>query len=633
MGEIRTLKWLKLHDGGEVTASWAFAFALLILPAPAVALGAMALASALGDLVHRKPLQRIAFNAGQTTLALSASAGVLLGTHQLDTIARGKELTLLWFIAVAIAGGITFVINGVLTCIALALHEGTGVLAMLRRGLMLNFLSDGALVALAPIFVVVANRSVFLLPLVVGLALFVHRNTRSALASEHEANHDELTELWNRRAFSARFETELLDRAPTDRCGLVLVDLDDFKDINDRLGHHVGDAVLAEVGERLRALQRPGQIIARLGGDEFAILVTKVPDVPSLTAWAEELRQSINRPFLGLGFPVASAASIGVALWPDHGNDDAAVMQAADLAMYAAKRTGNAVHLYTESGAGGATGRVELLAELELGLKRGDLEIWYQPQVELRSGRVVGLEALVRWRHPRLGMVLPSSFVPLAEHTELIVPLTEYVLNSAVADAKRWQRWFADLPVAVNASARNLHDLGFPKVVAGALDAHKYAGHLLELEITENTVLAHPEKVAAVLSSIERLGARLCIDDFGTGFSSLRSLRDLPVEKIKIDRSFVKDLLVDPGDEAIVRGIIDLAHNLGLRTVAEGVENIATRDRLAELGCHSIQGYLMARAMPLPNVIRWLEEYEGRRALAALESGLDFLNEPRRVSL
>ncbi|MCB1001655.1 MAG: bifunctional diguanylate cyclase/phosphodiesterase [Acidimicrobiales bacterium] len=619
MGEVRTLKWLKLHDGGEVTASWAFAFAILIVPAPTAAVVAMAVASVVGDLSHRKPLQRVAFNAGQTALSLGIAASILVLAGELETLGGDGALGPLWFVAVSVSMVAMFLVNSVLTCVALALHEGTKVLVMLRRGLMLNFMSDVALVALAPIFVVVAARSVLLLPLVVVVALMVHINTRSALASEHEANHDVLTELWNRRAFTSRITAELDDRDPSDRCALVLVDLDDFKDINDRLGHHVGDAVLGEVGARLRALQRTGHVAARLGGDEFAVLVTRVPDDATVTRWAEELRATLAQPFLDSGFPVASAASIGVAFWPDHGRDESALFQAADLAMYSAKKTGDAVHVYKESAAGAGTGRVDLLSELERGLERGELEMWYQPQIELATGRPVAMEALIRWRHPRLGLVMPGEFVPLAEHTELIVPLTEYALDRSLADARVWRERHPDVRVAVNASARNLNDLGFPKTVAAALERHRTAGASLELEITENTVLSHPDKVSAVLGGIEQLGVQLCIDDFGTGYSSLTSLRDLPVGTVKIDRSFVRDLPTDTGDEAIVRSIVDLAHHLGLTTVGEGVDSVAGSQQLLAMGCDLAQGYLIARPMPLESALRWLDRCAVPRARPASE--------------
>ncbi len=609
MGEIRTLKWLSLNDGGEVTASWAFALALLILPAPLAAIIGMAIASVLGDLAHNKSPLRLLFNAAQTSLSLSLAALVLIASGELGTIASDRPLSPLWFAAIALAGIVMFVVNGTLTCAVMALHAKSSVVEMVRRGVFMNLTSDGSLVALAPVFVVVASRSVLLLPLVVVVALFVHRNTRAALASEHAANHDVLTELWNRRAFTARFAEALENRDLTDRCGLVLIDLDDFKDINDRLGHHVGDAVLTEVGARLRTLYRPGQVIARLGGDEFAILDTHSVDEGGLLRWAEAVRASLERPFMSAGFPVVSAASIGVAMWPDHGRDDAQIFQAADLAMYGAKKTGNAVQMYKDATVGGATGRLDLLTELQRAMERSELEMWFQPQIDLATGTPIAMEALVRWHHPRHGLVMPVDFVPLAEHTELIVALTEYVLDHSIAAAQRWQRTHPAVRVAVNASARNLHDLGFPKTVARVLERYRYPGTLLELEITENTVLSHPEKLSAVLAAMEPMGVRLCIDDFGTGYSSLTSLRDLPVGTVKIDRSFVRDMTVQTGDEAIVRGIIDLAHNLGLVTVAEGVDSAAASQRLMDLGCDIIQGYLIARPMPLAEAIVWLDRW------------------------
>jgi diguanylate cyclase (GGDEF)-like protein len=607
MGEVRTLKWLKLHDGGEVTTSWAFAFSLLILPAPVLAVAAIALASTTGDVVHRKRLSRIVFNAGQTALSLSAAAAVLLIFGQLDTIGSGSDLSVLWFVAIAAAGSTTFLVNGLATCIVLALHEGTRISTMLRRGLLLNFKSDGALIALAPIFVVVANRSILLLPLVVAVALFVHVNMRAALASEHEANHDVLTELLNRRAFTARLDSEFADSNRVERCGLVLIDLDDFKEINDRLGHHLGDVVLTEVADRLRDLQEPGQVIARLGGDEFAVLCTKVDRVSELMAWAERLRASLSQPLVQCGFPVASSASVGVAVWPDHGHDHDSLLQAADLAMYAAKKTGNAVQMYKESGVGGATGRIDLLSELERGIARNELELWYQPQIDAVTGEPVAFEALLRWRHPRLGVVMPNDFVPLAEHTELIVPLTEYVLDRALIEAGVWQQRHPLVRVAVNVSARNLQDRAFPKAIAAALSRRDFAGSLLELEITENAVMSNPQKVAAVLEVIEQLGVKLSIDDFGTGYSSLASLRDLPVESVKIDRSFVMDLVDHDGDHTIVSAIVDLAHSLGLTTVAEGVESVDAQNRLTQMGCDLLQGYLVAKPMPLREALVWLD--------------------------
>jgi diguanylate cyclase len=604
-GEITRLKWLKLHDGGEITPSWAFAFSILLLPAPVMALVAMGVACIVGDLWHRKSLDRVAFNVGQTVLSLGTAAIVMCGLHVDDIIGRRQPLTFLWAVGLVIAAFSMFTVNGLMTCTVLALHEGTKVRTMLRRGMFLNLVTDGALVSLAPVFVVVSQRSILLLPLAVVVAGLVHYNTRAALASEHEANHDVLTELPNRRAFLARLDSELRDRQARRRCALLLIDLDGFKEINDRLGHQAGDAVLREIGTRLRASQQPGLIAARLGGDEFAVLVTQVDTVERLAAWADALREDLARPCVTTGLPLSLTSSVGLALWPDHGADPTELFQAADLAMYSAKKTGNAAKLY-RSELSSSTGRIELLADLEAGIARGELEMWYQPQVDVRTGDVVAMEALVRWRHPRFGLVMPGDFMPTAEHTDLMVPITAAVIDMSVRDAVRWRTIFPTVRVAVNASARNLHDLGFPKMVGACLKAHQAPPALLEIEITENTVIRQPERTRVVLESLGELGVRSSIDDFGTGYSSLAHLRSLPVQAIKIDRSFVTDIANDTDDQVIVRSIIELAHNLGLETVAEGVETSEATRMLYEFGADHMQGYLVARPMPFDDALQWL---------------------------
>lgn len=606
VGEIHTLKWLKLHDGGEITPSWAFAFSILLLPAPVMALAAMAVACIAGDIWNDKPLDRTLFNMGQTTLSLAGAAVVLQLMGEDTTLLATTSLTLTWIVAMALAAVVMFALNGILTCTVLALHEGTKVRTMLRRGMFLNLVTDGALVSLAPVFVVVANRSILLLPLAVSVAGLVHYNTRAALASEHEANHDVLTELPNRRSFLSRLETELSERADRRKCALVLIDLDEFKDVNDRLGHQTGDIVLSEIGSRLRAVQKPGYVAARLGGDEFAVFINQFDDVGDVTAWADALRVDLARPYVTAGFPLSLTNSIGVAIWPDHGNDLAALFEAADLAMYGAKKARNSVQVYRESDVGTATGRLDLLAELETGISRGELQLWYQPQIDVATGEVIAFEALVRWDHPRFGLVLPDDFMPMAEHTDLVAPITEEVINIAIADAVRWRSIFPNVRVAVNTSARNLHDLGFPKMVETTLKAHRAKPDLLELEITENTVINQPERTRAVLESLEELGVRLSIDDFGTGYSSLAHLRSLPVDAIKIDRSFVRDIADDPDDQVIVRSIVDLAHNLGLETVAEGVETTRATQLLHQFGCMYMQGFLISRPMPFHDAVTWM---------------------------
>jgi diguanylate cyclase (GGDEF)-like protein len=607
IAEAHTLQWLQLHDGGEITPSWAFAYSLVLLPAPVMALAVMAAACVVGDLLHRKPLQRMLFNMAQTTLSLATAALVLLLMGEEHRLVGSSALTFTWIVAVTLGALTMFAVNGLLTCMVLALHEGVGVVPMLRRGMFLNFVSDGALVALAPVLVVVAARSVLLLLPTVSIVGLVHYNTRAALASEHEANHDVLTELPNRRSFMSRLQDQLHERNDRHRCALVLIDLDDFKDINDRLGHQTGDMVLSEIGARLRALQQSGHFAARLGGDEFALLVTQFTDIADVTSWADALRIELSRPCISTGFPLSVTLSVGIAVWPDHGRDPVHLFQAADLAMYGAKKTRNSMQLYRDTQAGGA-GRIDLLAELETGVQRDQLQLWYQPQIDVRTGTIVGLEALVRWDHPRLGLVLPDDFMPAAEHTDLMGPVTEAIVHMAVRDAIRWRRHFPNVRVAVNTSARNMSDLGFPKFIASVLATHRGSAELLELEITENTVTNQPERTRAVLESLADLGVRLSIDDFGTGFSSLAHMRTLPVHAIKIDRSFVTNIADSIDDQIIVQSIIDLAHNLGMETVAEGVETTASTEFLHRFDCNSMQGFLIARPMPLHEAMAWMSK-------------------------
>lgn len=616
IGEVRTLKWLRLDEGGEITTSWSFAFGLLLLAAPGAALLTVATASAVGDLSHRKPLTRVLFNAAQLSLSLAGAYGVLAGFGHVDTLATGAPLEASWFVAVVLAAAVLFLANGALTCVALALHERTSVLAMVRRGIMTNLTTDGAMLALSPCFVVVSQRSLLLLPLALVTATLVYRSSRAALTSEHDASHDVLTELLNRRAFDTRVR-ELTTASARGRSGaLLLIDLDGFKGINDRLGHSAGDHVLQEVARRLVEVRRPGQIAARLGGDEFAVLLTRVVDAAEAEARAREIHAAITQPSVANGFPLQVGASIGVALWPEHGADHGTLQHAADVAMYEAKRTKSGVRLAQATTGATDRGRLAMMTELEGALERDELVLHYQPQLDVTDQRVIGVEALVRWQHPVRGLVSPGEFMPLAEHTELIGPITQYVLRAALQAAARWGREGLDLRVAVNASAGNLHDRRFPEMVARLLAETGVDPSRLEIEITEHTVISDPEMSLAVLHRLRELGVQLAIDDFGTGYASLTALRELPVHSIKIDRSFVRDLGHQPEDLEIVRTIIALAHNLGLSTTAEGVEDDLAYDRLRQLGCEFAQGFLISRPMPGRDVAAWVERAtaETRRA-------------------
>ncbi|MDQ3028545.1 MAG: bifunctional diguanylate cyclase/phosphodiesterase, partial [Actinomycetota bacterium] len=544
-----------------------------------------------------------------------------------QALISGEQLTVGYVGAMAAAGAAIFLTNSVLTCLVLALYEQTPVWPTLRRTIGVNASTDGMLLAIAPIFVAIAQRSLVLVPLLLVTSYAVYNSARLALSRQHEALHDALTGLPNRRLFDDQVCNALSDaRRRNRRAAVIVMDLDGFKGINDRLGHHVGDRVLQVLGKRLSDGVRGSDVVARLGGDEFAILLRNVGDDEAVLGAGNSLRQLVQQPCHIDGFSLTVGGSFGISLYPDHGGDPQALTQHADVAMYTAKHAGGGVVAYrnhTRDRLG--HGRLGLLSELQRAIDHNELILNYQPKVTLDDHKIVGAEALLRWEHPTLGLIPPGDFIELAEHTDLAGPITDFVLHKALVQCAQWHRKGLELSVAVNLSAGNLHDLRFPKMVAQALDTVGLDAAWLELEITENTVMADPTRSMTVLSELRDLGVTLAIDDFGTGYSSLANLRDLPVHVIKIDKSFVGTMATDTGDATIVRAILELAHNLGMRTVAEGVENAETWRLLADLGCHVVQGYFIGRPMAAGDLVDRLTamqradefEFVARRTTAA----------------
>jgi diguanylate cyclase (GGDEF)-like protein len=411
-------------------------------------------------------------------------------------------------------------------------------------------------------------------------------------ASRREALHDVLTGLPNRALFTDRVERALAAaRRDASRPVLMLLDLDRFKEVNDTLGHHHGDELLRQIGPRIGAVLRSSDTVARLGGDEFAVLLPDA-DAQGAAEVGEKILEALHRTFSVSGVDLEIDASLGIAAYPQDGEDVETLVQAADVAMYADKsgRTGEAV----AGRRGDGRDPLELMAGLRRAMDDGELSLVFQPKVHLAGGDVHGVEALVRWRHPERGLVLPSSFVAQAEHTGLMRPLTMHVIDQALAQARRWRDAGLDLRVAVNVSQRGLLDRGLAEEVDVLLERWDVPGATLELELTESTLMADPERAHKVLLALRSLGVRLAVDDFGTGWSSIDLLQSLPIEEIKIDRSFVAGMAEDRGDATVVRSTIDLAGNLGLRVTAEGVEHDQVRRRLAALGCDLGQGYLFS---------------------------------------
>jgi diguanylate cyclase (GGDEF)-like protein len=424
------------------------------------------------------------------------------------------------------------------------------------------------------------------------------RAVRAVAEHRREARTDELTGLANRRAFNEALERSLLRRSADRQLALLVLDLDDFKAVNDSLGHHWGDELLRLAAPRLQQGVRAGDLVARVGGDEFAVLLADA-DRPHAVAVAERLRAGLRSPFR-LGYhDLVIGASIGIALVPGDGVEPTEVLQHADLAMYEAKATRSGVALFRPGLHASGRMRLETTERLRQAIEDGEVVLHYQPQISLRTGAVTGVEALARWQHPEAGLVPPAGFLAQMESGGLMPLLTASVLAQAIRQGAAWRAGGLDLTVAVNLSVTNLLDPHFPAQVVGMLETARLPPGALELELTEDLFLADPVRAGAAVSALLGAGVSLVVDDYGTGFSTLGYLRDLrDVRGLKLDRSFVTNLDRDPRSEAIVESTVNLAHALGMVVVAEGVETAAVRDRLAAFGCELAQGHLFSAALP-----------------------------------
>jgi diguanylate cyclase (GGDEF)-like protein len=439
------------------------------------------------------------------------------------------------------------------------------------------------------------------------------REVRALADSHRQATTDELTGLPNRRYFYERLRAELATAAEQGTpLTLLVADLDGFKELNDTLGHHAGDMLLQQIGPRLLDGLRATDTLARLGGDEFAVLLPGC-DAASAAAIVEQVRTILDEPFVIRGLNLHVEASVGVAAFPEHAEDGDALVRRADVAMYQAKEARSGWEVYVAERDLHSRDRLELLGDLRHAIDNAELELHYQPKVDLGSGEVCGVEALVRWRHPVRGLLGPMQFLPLAERTTLMRPLTLYVLDAALAQNRRWRDDGLDLGVAVNLSVPNLLDVKLPCDVRELLARWDVPPHRLTLEVTENVVLADAVRAVEVLTALKEVGVSLSLDDFGTGSSSLSYLKRLPLDELKIDKSFVMAMEHSSADEAIVRSTTELAQRLGLRVVAEGVETAGALKQLERAGCEEVQGYFLQRPVPAAEIAPWI----AARAVAA----------------
>lgn len=423
---------------------------------------------------------------------------------------------------------------------------------------------------------------------------------------EYQALHDDLTKLPNRALLHDRMNHAIhVARRTHQHLSLLMMDLDGFKEVNDTLGHHVGDRLLTEVGKRLKHSLREMDTVARLGGDEFAILLPNT-DAEQAKVTSEKILKEMASTIVVDEINLYVNASIGIANYPENGKDGSTLLQHADVAMYNAKRNKSGLSYYDSKNDEHSVGRLSLMSDLHNAIEQSNLELNYQPKFNMDSGTVVSVEALLRWEHPKFGAIPPDQIVSLAEQTKLINPLTQWIIKTATAQCAAWQKIGFDFGMAINLSAHNLKDPELPEHIKKCLKDQDLSAGQIILEITESSMMAHPAQVIETLKVLDKTGVRLAIDDFGTGFSSLTYLNQLPVDELKIDKSFIIDLEKNDNNKLIVRSTIELAHELGLTVVAEGVETPQIYRSLSSLGCDCAQGYFLSPPLKVSHLEKWL---------------------------
>jgi diguanylate cyclase (GGDEF)-like protein len=597
-------------DLDEVTIASTFILALALLGPVWLLLATQVAAVTASDLRRRKNLQRVLFNNAQLVLSGAATRWVFCALTDRTFVADAAPLHVRDVVPALVAGAVFFVVNNGLTGVVVALALRRPVGTHLRQDVRFQLSTSGVLLAFGPVVAVATSFSLLLLPLMLLPIAAVHRSAKLAGEREREALSDSLTGLPNRQFLLDR-TGHALEAASRSGVGtaVLIVDLDHFKEINDTLGHYVGDELIRQVGSRLRTVMRAGDTVARLGGDEFGVLACDLAGRADAEQVAERLVAALTQPFTVDGVRLDVQASVGIAMSPDHGSDATILMQRADVALYTAKEHRGTYACYRPERDLHSVEKLALLGDLREGVSDGQLRVHYQPKCDAATGALVGLEALVRWAHPTRGLVFPDDFIPVAENTGLIRALTIEVLDQSLCFARKLRDAGTPLGVAVNISVRCLTDLELPQQIAGLLGIWGMPPESLTLEVTESSIMVDPARTMTVLSLLRDLGVSLSIDDFGTGYSSLSYLKRLEANELKIDKSFVFAMTSNSNDAVIVRSTIELGHNLGLRLVAEGVEDAETWTMLKALGCDVIQGYHLSRPLPQDQVESWLADY------------------------
>jgi diguanylate cyclase (GGDEF)-like protein len=590
---------------GEETFSTPFAFALLLVYGLPEVVAVQVVATVVADVIRRRPADRIVFNAAQLAISWTVAGLVLeaVGGTGLDD---GVDLKAADLPAIALGAGVFFIVNSTLARTAEALLQDTSIWEHNKADLAFRAWSAGTLFALGLPVAVIAMHWLYLVPLLALPMAAVHRAVMQASAMEHLALHDPLTGLPNRALLLQAAERALSNGNGGQEVALLVIDLDRFRDVNDTLGREQGDAVLMEVAGRLARSVRATDMVARVEADRFGVLLPDLARSGDAALAADNLIAELSQQMDVAGAALSVDATIGIACAPSHAQTADLLLQRAEAAMYRAKRAQSRREYFSLEIEDEAPRRLILVTALKRAIDKRAITMHYQPKLDLSHRRVVGVEALARWTDEVVGPVFPATFVPLAERTGLAEPLTELALESAATDCRRWLNDGFYIPIAVNVPARVLLDPSFPDLVEAKRRTFGLDEGALEIEITESTLMGDHEKARGAITRLREIGVRTSIDDFGTGYSSLSYLRELPVHALKIDRSFITHLIDEPDLEAIVRSIIELARNLRLETVAEGVEDERVCERLVKLGCDYAQGFALARPMPADAMRGWL---------------------------
>jgi diguanylate cyclase (GGDEF)-like protein len=606
-----------VHTGPALSVSGSFlslvVAAAILGPGPAAGIGAATIFFLWAH--HRTKVHYLVNNLANFT-AFPLAAGIFF--HELTRATGMGTGDAGYYLLVFAAFVVALALNFSLSAGYMWWLEGSSLAHQVRESLvpLLSAELFSALLAVAATYLTarLGVTGFILFGLVLGIFQYLMgellKSKRRSDKLQRIAITDELTGLGNREEFHAAIGRRIAAAQESDtRFAVLLADLDRFKEINDTLGHHYGDVLLKELGPRLTSAIGEGGFIARLGGDEFGILLPEdTDDIAVLEVVMARLFKSISQPFVIDELSLEVGASVGVARFPQDGEDSHALLRCADIAMYAAKEAQTEYKIYTAEQNQHSKHRLGVLSGIRHALVQDEIVVHYQPIIDLDQMRVRGAEGLVRWQHPEHGLIPPGAFVQTVEQTGLIGPLTRHVLERSIAECAEWRKDGREMSVAVNLSVRNLLDRDLPREIERLLDVYGLPAEALQLEITESMIMSDPERALATVTRLSGLGARLSVDDFGTGYSSLANLRKMPIDELKIDRSFVSPMMHNESDLIIVRSTINLGHDLGLNVIAEGVEDNPTLEQLAVFGCDLAQGYHVSRPMPAQAFSDWLTE-------------------------